>query len=203
MQDVDRPAHVQGFSQPTRDRRPRVEAEPLRLVPRPEGLDGIGGDRNGRRHLGQESPVRALEPELAVGVSIHLVALLMDRAVMAATEQREVRERGRAAVRPVADVMPLAEREPAAGKAAAPVPVVKRPPKGRRDGPGAGVDLDDLAVRGVPHHHPARVARQTAGRFRGNVRAVLEDGLAGRVRVRQHRGIDMDDHQIARKLDSR
>jgi hypothetical protein len=99
-----------------------VDAEPLRLVPRPEGLDGIGGYRTGRRHLGQEPPVRAPKPELAVLLSIHLVALLMDRAVMAATEQREVRERGRASLRPVTDVMPLAEREPAAGKAATPVP---------------------------------------------------------------------------------
>jgi len=85
-----------------------VEAEPLRVVPRPKGLDGIGGYRNGRRHLGQEPPVRTPEPELAVGLSIHLVALLVDRAVVPATEQREVRERRRAAVRPVADVVPLA-----------------------------------------------------------------------------------------------
>ena len=80
--------------------------------------------------------------------------------------------------------MPLAEREPAAGKAAALVPMVERPPKRRRDGPGAGADLDDLAIRGVPHHHAARVAREALGRFRGNARTVLEDGLPGRVRVR-------------------
>src|SRR5881296_978451 len=119
VHDVDRPAHVQALAEPTRARCPRVDAEPLRLVPRPEGLDGIGGYRSGRRHLGQELPVRAPEVELAVGLSIHLVALLVDRAVVPATEQREVRERRRAAVRPMTDVMPLAEREPAAGKAAA------------------------------------------------------------------------------------
>ena len=50
----------------------------------------------------------------------------MDRAVVPATEEREVRQRRRAAVRPVAEVMPLAEREPAAGKATALVPVVER-----------------------------------------------------------------------------
>ncbi len=150
-----------------------MEAEPLRVVPGQEGLDGIGGYRSGRRHLGQEPPVRAPEPEFAVGLSIHLVALLVDRAVVPATEQREIRERRRAAVRPVADVVPLAEREPAAGKAAAPVPVVEHPPKGRRDGPCSGADLDDPAIRGVPHHHPARIARQALRRFRGNVRPVL------------------------------
>ena len=69
-----------------------MDAEPLRLVPRPEGLDGIRGRRSGRRHLGQEAPVRTPEVELAVRLSIHRVALLVDRAVVPATEQREVRE---------------------------------------------------------------------------------------------------------------
>jgi hypothetical protein len=46
-----------------------VDTKPLRLVPRPEGLDGIGGDRSGRRHLWQEQTVRAPEPKLAVGFS--------------------------------------------------------------------------------------------------------------------------------------
>ncbi|HUF91848.1 MAG TPA: hypothetical protein VMR23_05680 [Candidatus Limnocylindria bacterium] len=49
----------------------------------------------------------------------------------------------------------------------------------------------------VPHHHPARIARQAPGRFRGNARAVLEDRLAGLIRVREHRGIDMDDDLVA------
>src|SRR2546428_712957 len=152
MHDVDGPAHVQALAQPARARRPRVKAEPLRVVPGPESLDGIGGYRSGRRHLWQEPPVRAAEPKLAIGLSIHLVALLVDRAVVPATEKREVRERRRAAVRPVADVVPLAEREPAAGKAAAPGSVGERPPKGPPDGPGAGADLNDLTIPGVPQH---------------------------------------------------
>ena len=39
---------------------------------------------------------------------------------------------------PVAEVMALAEREPAAGKAAPVVSVVEHSPKGGRNGPGAG-----------------------------------------------------------------
>jgi hypothetical protein len=35
-----------------------------------------------------------------------------------------------------------------------------------------------------------------AVRFRGNVRAVLENGLAGRIRVGQHCGVDVDHHLI-------
>src|SRR5436309_852081 len=138
MQDVDRPAHVEALPQPARARRPRVA---LRVVPRPEGPDRIVRYRRGRRDRGQGSAVWSPERERAIRVSLHLVALLVDRAVVAVAEQREVRERGRATLRPVAHVMPLAQREPAAREAAALVPVVKRPPQRWRDRPGPGPDL--------------------------------------------------------------
>ena len=47
------------------------------------------------------------------------------------------------------------------------------------------------------HYHAARVARQAAGRFRGNVHAVLENGLAGRVGVCEHGRVDVDHDLIA------
>jgi len=47
------------------------------------------------------------------------------------------------------------------------------------------------------HHHAARVARQTPGRFGGNARAAVEDGLAGLIGVGEHRGVDVDHHLIA------
>ena len=47
------------------------------------------------------------------------------------------------------------------------------------------------------HHHPARVARQPLGGFRGNAHAVLQDGLAGRLGVREHGRVDMDHDLIA------
>jgi len=62
-----------------------------------EVLHGIVGRRHRRRDLGQEPAVRSQEPELAVGLSRNLVALLMDRAVVPATEQGEIRQRGGAA----------------------------------------------------------------------------------------------------------
>ena len=49
----------------------------------------------------------------------------------------------------------------------------------------------------MPHHHPARVARQALGRSSWNARAVLEDGLARLIRVREDLGIDVDDHLVA------
>jgi hypothetical protein len=47
------------------------------------------------------------------------------------------------------------------------------------------------------HHHPARIACQTPARFRGNVRPILEDGLAGCVGIRQHGRVDMDHDLVA------
>jgi hypothetical protein len=50
--------------------------------------------------------------------------------------------------------------------------------------PPCGSDLHNPAVPAVPHHHPAGVARQALGRSSWNARAVLDDGLAGLIRVR-------------------
>ena len=108
MQDADRPPEIQALPQPARACRPRVEVEPLRVVPLSEGLDRVRGYCGWRRDIRQRSTVRPPELERAVGLSIHLVAFFVDRAVVPATEQREVRQRGRAALRPMPHVMPLA-----------------------------------------------------------------------------------------------
>ena len=85
MQDVDRPPHIESLPEPARTRRPRVQVQSLRIVPRAKGLDWIGGHCGRRRHLGQGPPVRPPEPERAVGLSLHLVAFLVDGAVVPAT----------------------------------------------------------------------------------------------------------------------
>src|SRR5688572_17402671 len=103
--------------------------EPLRLVLRPQGLDRIGGHRGRGRHLGQQPAVRSPELERAVGLSIDLIAFLVHGAVMAATEQSEVRERGRAALGPMMEVMSLPEPEAAAREAAALVSMMERAPQ--------------------------------------------------------------------------
>src|SRR6266545_7384291 len=99
VQDVDRPAEIQALPKPLRARRPRVESETLGVVQRPEGLDRVSGHRDWRRDVGQGAAVGPPELERAVGLSIEVKALLVDRAVVAATEQGEVRERGGAALR--------------------------------------------------------------------------------------------------------
>jgi hypothetical protein len=51
----------------------------------------------------------------------------MDGAMVTPTEHREIRQRRRAAVRPVTDVMALAKAHAATREAAALIAVVKRP----------------------------------------------------------------------------
>ena len=126
MQDADGPAEVQALPQPAGDRGPRVQVERVRFIPRSEDLHGIAAHLRRMRDLGQELPVRAAETKLAIGLSIELVAFLVDCAMVAAAEQSEIRERGGAAVGPVTDVMTLTEANAAARKAAAAVSVVER-----------------------------------------------------------------------------
>ena len=196
VQHVDRPDDIQAFPEPARARRPRVESKSQRFVPRPQSRDRIRGQRDRRRDVGQQAAVRPPEPERAVGLGIDAIALLVDRAVVSATEEREVGERGRAALRPVADVMPLAQRQPAAREAAAAVAMVKRAPQRRRNRPRPRPDLHDAPVRVVPHDHAAGVTRQALGRLRGNARPVLEHGLPGLLRVGEHRRVDVHDHLV-------
>jgi hypothetical protein len=54
--------------------------------------------------------------------------LLVNRAMVPATEHREVGERCRTTMRPVAEVMPLAEGQAATREAAAPVAMQERSP---------------------------------------------------------------------------
>jgi len=126
MQHIDGPAHIQALPEPTRGRGPRVQAVSLRVVPRSEDLDGIAEHLRRSRDLGQEPAVGATELELAIRLSIELVALFVDRAMVPATEQGEVRERGGAAVSPVTDVMALAKADAAAREAAAAVAMMER-----------------------------------------------------------------------------
>src|SRR5437867_6271342 len=91
----------------------RVQAKSRRLVSLSQDTDGIGRRLRRSRHVGKEQAVRPAEPKLAIRLSIDLITLLVDRAVVAATQKREVRERRGTGVGPVPDVMSLAERQSA------------------------------------------------------------------------------------------
>src|SRR5712664_1910510 len=85
------------------------------------------GHRSRRRSLWQQPVVRPPEGELSVGVSLHPVALFVDRTVVSATEHREIRESRGTAIGPVADVMPLAERAATPGESTAVVAMLQYP----------------------------------------------------------------------------
>ncbi len=57
-----------------------------------------------------------------------MIALLVDGAMVPATQQREIRQCGGASLCPVTDVMSVAETNSAAREEAAAVSVVERPP---------------------------------------------------------------------------
>jgi hypothetical protein len=88
-------------------------------------------------------------------------------------------------------VMALHERQGAARKATGTIPVLECTSQRRRNRPGPGSDFHDIAGVVMAHDDPARIARQTPGRSRGNVWPVFEERLPGLVRVGQHCGIDM------------
>ena len=174
MEHVDCPADVEPLPKPSRPPRVRVDAEPVRLVSRPEIEDWIFRYRRRGRDFWKRRSVRPSELERAVGRSLHAISLLVHGPMVPATENREVRECRRPAVRPVAKVVALTESHAAAGEAAALVPVLESAPQRRGNRPRARADLRDAALRIVPHYDAAGVAREAAGRLRGNVFAFLE-----------------------------
>ena len=72
-------------------------------------VNGIPRHCGGRRNFRLQSAVGPMEFQLSTGVPLDRVSLLVDGAVVSTTEQGKIRERRGAAVRPVPDVMTLAE----------------------------------------------------------------------------------------------
>jgi len=91
-------------------------------------LDRIRGHHCSRRHFEQASPVWPAKLQGTVVLSLELETFLVDRTVVPATQQREIRQRGRPAFRPVTDVMTFAESHTTAGKATPAISLVQRTP---------------------------------------------------------------------------
>jgi hypothetical protein len=197
MQDANRPAHIQALPEPTSGQRPCVEAKPLRLVLSQENIDRIGGHGGWWGNFGQEPTVGPPELERPVGVPRDLVRLLVHCTMMPATEKREVRQRRWPALRPVTEVMSLGDAHTAARKATASISVVKRPPQCGGNRPGPRPDLQQASIFVVAHDDSTGVTRQASGRFRGNVRAILQDRLAWLIGVSQRWSLDMDHDLVA------
>ena len=67
-----------------------MQGKSLPIVSRSQDLHCIARYFRRTRDLGQKPAVRATESKLAVGLSLELVALFVDRAVLPATEQGEI-----------------------------------------------------------------------------------------------------------------
>ena len=128
MQDVDRPPHIQAFSEPARRRGSCVRIYPTSGVCLLESAYRIERHRGRRRSVRKWPAIGPAEPERAVQRPIDREALLVDCAVMPATEQNEIREHRGTTVRPVTDVMTLAKRKSAAREATATISMVERSP---------------------------------------------------------------------------
>jgi hypothetical protein len=158
--------------------------------------DRIRGHRRSRRDVGQRAPVGSGEPKRPILRALDAVALLVNRAVMAPAQQDEIRQRRRPALGPVLHVVGLATAHLATREATGPIAVTQSPPERRRDGARPGPDLHHPTGLVVPHHYPARIAREAPRRSRGNVADLVQLGLAGCLRIREHRRVDMDDHLV-------
>lgn len=99
---------------------------------------------------------------------------------MPATKQNQVVEPRGAANGPVAHVVSIAMASGAAWKSTPRVSCRERAADRWRDGPGLPADVQHRAVGSVLHHDEGGVAGQPLRRFAGNVRPVIERGLACR-----------------------
>src|SRR4030095_9248873 len=109
MQHVDGVSDVEPLSLPSWSGGPWTHDDPGLIVVRLDGSDRVGRSLGRTRHVRYDATVRAAEAKLTIRLSIDLIALLVNGSVMATAEQYQIRERGRAPLGPVADVVSLAK----------------------------------------------------------------------------------------------
>src|SRR5262249_42693768 len=154
------------------------------------------------RRVGNDPLIGPPECKRAIRLALDLIALLVDRAVVPATQEREVRELRGPALGPVMDVVRLPDAYAATREATPAVPAVQRPPESRGNRTGPGADLCHTPVRVMTHYDARGVAGQALRRSSWNAQAVLEHGLPRLGRVGQDGGIHVDDHLIALAQDA-
>src|SRR4030095_15740269 len=126
MEHVDRIANVETLAQPGGSGGPWAHRDAGRIVVNLQRARGIGWRRRRTRYIGHDPTIRAAKSQLTVRHALDAIAFLVDRAVMTAAEQHQIRQCRRAAVGPVTDVMRLAEAPVAAREATAAVAIEER-----------------------------------------------------------------------------
>jgi hypothetical protein len=97
-------------------------------MPRSQHAERVAGDPDRWRHLGEQPAIRAVEQQLAVRLALDLETLFVHRAVVSTAQKGEVGQRRRPALRPVPDVMALADAHTAPGKPTTLIALLQRPP---------------------------------------------------------------------------
>jgi hypothetical protein len=124
MQDVDRVSDVETLPEPSGRTAVRANRDTFLIVPCSQHAGGMVWDSGGDRHFGKNLTIRTAEAQLAVRLAIDSIAFLVNRPMMPATQERQVRQRGRASLSPMTDVMALSESHVATGKPATAVSVM-------------------------------------------------------------------------------
>jgi hypothetical protein len=109
MQDIDRPAEVQRSPVPTRCGRVRVDGYSRRGVPGANRCGSVSRGPRRRRDIRQDIAERCAELQRVIPASLDLKAFFVNGAMVPATQQDQVWQRRGPAVRPVFDVVGLAE----------------------------------------------------------------------------------------------
>ena len=125
---------------------------------------------------------RPREADRACVVEHHPQSAFMHGPVMPPAKLHQVVEPGRAAVRPVPDVMRIAPPGRATWEAATPIPRGERTAERRRDRARLPTDVQHLPGHAVGHDDPPGVTRQPLRRFRGDAQptGVLQHRLTMR-----------------------
>ena len=161
---------------------PRPDRDPRRRQPRVHRRQRRPRPARRLRNLRQRPAVGPREADRARVVKLHLQAAFVHRPVMPPAKLHQVVEPGRAAVRPVPDVVRIAPPGRAAREAATPIPRRERTAQRRRDRARLPADAEHLSGGAVGHDDPSGVARQPARRFRGDAQpaGVLQHRLTVR-----------------------
>ena len=149
-----RKIEVEPLPAPVRRRCPRIDVEPDIVMLIKQTENRIFRQPRRRRHVHQRPPIRPREAYVACCSHHHSEFLLVHSPVVYAAQQRGVRQLRRPAIRPVHDVMHVADLQPASRKAAAAVPVFERAANRRWHGAAAPADVQDLTIL-AGHHHDA------------------------------------------------
>jgi len=163
----------------------------MRFINGSQRRDHVSGDSREHRGIQQGLSVRPPKTERSIHLSRESIPILVDRTMMAPAQDHQIRECGRTAVRPVLDVMPLADGYMASGEPAVSIPMPECPPESSGNRACPRSDLRGSPVGIVPHYYAVGVTGESLRRFSWNVRTILDDRLAGLIGVVQHRGMDV------------